>query len=198
MKSGYRVLKDAIYECPLVIPSMTKTLVKIADWYLPYSTGIEIECSSTYDYSETPFIDLGLITVNTDQSEQRYRFNTGVKGLIEIYKTCELLKKLSLLNLNSGIHYHIDLTDCFDKVVNAYKTNENCFNWILDELDSWGYTGNFNDRKVTRYKTYVKLHSLYKTVEIRIGEMTFDYKLMITRILHCQNIAKKVRKQVAA
>lgn len=196
MKRGYKVLKDAIYKCPLAIPSMDDKLVKIADSYLPYSTGIEIECSQSENYSRIPFDNLCLVHVDIDKSEQRYRFNTGIKGLIEIYNVCELLKQMSLLNHNSGIHYHVDMTDCFDKVLSKWKSNINCFDWILKELDEWGYTGHFNRRRVSTNKEWVKLHKVYKTCEIRIGEMTFDYNLMIRRILHCQNIVKKIRKQI--
>lgn len=191
MKSGYKALRVAIFNCPLAIKKMDSKMLKLAESYLPFSTGIEIECLKKDSYSDDIFRKCGLISVETDSNEQRYRIHSGVRGMIELYNICQLLKEHSHFNISSGIHYHIDARSFYFKLdVDKVKKEK----WILDSLESWNYTGSFNKREIRVDKNgWVRICKIYKTIEFRIGEMSFDYETLIKRIIHCQNIVKRLK-----
>lgn len=202
MKNGYKKLRECVMHNPLALSTFPVQLQRLVDSLLPYSVGFEIECSTI---SDNYYVTQGLarqipniVDVYFDDNEQRFRIPAGVEGLICLYNISEFLKEHSQLNLASGIHYHIDFQDMLytsdmwrgfhpDKIA---KENNS---WILKELDTWKYTGAFNHRLVSTRKTWVRLHEGYNTMEVRIGEMTFDYKLLVKRILHCSAIAKRLK-----
>lgn len=189
-------MRRGIYLSPHTLYLLPKKLVDIANQVLPVDTGIEIEINDVNCKLRnfSLFNHCNLVDINWSIDEFRFRIPSGVKGLISLYDTLEVLKEHAGLNLDSGIHYHIDCTQEFSQIVDKYIQNKNGFNWILDELDSWGYSGSYNKRQVSSIKTWVKLHQGCRTMEFRIGEMSFDYQLIVKRILHCHNIVKKVKR----
>lgn len=198
MQNAYKALRDAVKKCPLPLAMFPAKLQKIAEEMMPYQVGIEVECglnNLTVELAEKIFQEIeDIISVNFDDTELRFRIPSGIKGMNCLYKITEYLKKYALLNPDSGIHYHIDCTDVpYFQYEHMYYSCKGENSWVLDALKSWNYTGQFNKWSVSDVKTAVKFHKHYKTVEFRIGEMTFDYELMMKRILHCQNIVRKLK-----
>jgi hypothetical protein len=168
---------------------------RVANGLLPYSTGFEIECDLKNGHTIEPFTTIdNIIEARGHHGEIRFRIPPGYKGLCCLYDISLLLPEHALLNYGSGIHYHIDATTWFenldDEIVNVNK------HWILNELDSWEYKGTYNSRDVKFARCWVRLHGHYHTVEIRIGEMTFDYSLLFKRIVHANDIVRRFKKQV--
>ena len=161
---------------------------------LPYSIGFEIECDQkpTYDlgqFKEIPYI----MDVDVGSSEQRYRIPYGIAGFICLYFISLRLSTNSLLNSGSGIHYHCDFTDCYHQLSEEFIATNSY--WVLQELDKWEYKGTYNRRDClfSLSNVWVRFQSSFKTMEIRAGEMTFDYKLLIKRIIHVSEIAKRLK-----
>ncbi len=167
---------------------------KVANILLPYSTGFEIECAEGEGFDEDIFKAIpNIIDVNCSSFEQRYRIPTGLDGFICLYNIMENLKLYSIPNEESGYHYHIDFTDSWSLVTK--ESIELCENYILKELESWNYKGTYNSKqsRLNCGAVWCRFQTYFKTMEIRIGEMSFDYELIVSRILHCQEIAKQVK-----
>ena len=113
--------------------------------------------------------------------------------MICLYEFSIQLKKYFGLNPESGIHYHTDLTDIYDLDLVNNNLLSKVKEPLLSELDSWEYKGSYNRRDVSFSRCWVRFEKHKKTMEVRIGEMTFDYSLLIKRILHCQYLNKLVR-----
>lgn len=182
---------------PVVLDVDSEDVNKVGNYYLPYSTGFEIECEQGSSFNVENFLNIPyILDVNVDSYEQRFRIPSGIKGIQCLYNISQELIKNSLLNKGSGIHYHIDFTDCFDSLNNDnIKLNSD---WILKELDTWEYKGNYNSRKC-QFNTahnWVRFQSCFNTMEIRIGEMTFDFSLLFKRIVHANQIARKLKNSV--
>lgn len=198
MHRGFKMVKDAIRLCPLPLNLLKEqSLIDYANSILPYDTGIEIECNSPANklVFERECRKISNIKNIEFTDEFKCRIPSGIKGLICLWEVCELLKKHCTLNPQSGIHYHVDFTDIKNWYAFKYNilTDSNSYIWILNSLKSWNYKGRYNEWIVSNSKTAVRLHSGYNTIEFRIGEMTFDYPLIIKRIIHCQNISKKIK-----
>ena len=198
MQQAYKTLRGLIRSNPLALTSVTDPkLLSFINNHLPYSTGIEWECmnkdkySSCYELSNKIRTIPGVMDVDIESTEKRVRIPSGLQGMICLYKVSEVLQDTCALNIQSGIHYHIDMTD-----VDWKKVTEDDTEWILKSLDKWGYTGHYNSRRVSFCKDWVKLHAMYKTMEIRIGEMTFDYSLLMKRIINCQNIVRLYKSKI--
>lgn len=204
MKDLSKTIQDCINYNPVALLKINSKALrdKIED-VLPYSTGFEIECSPKYNYQEQLYSKLeyvkvmesieNIVHVNCDSSEQRFRIPKGINGLICLQEISKNLIKYCELNPLSGIHYHIDFTDCYDDL-NSKFISENS-SWMLEELDSWNYKGTYN-RRNCQFDTshhWIRFQSSFKTMEIRIGEMTFDYQLLLKRILHANEIARKLK-----
>jgi len=164
----------------------------IASSLLNRSVGIEIECdqSSFFDFNNFKSIK-NILDVNIDSKEQRFRIPIGLSGLKVLYEICKQLKINSELNPLSGIHYHIDCTNdwlIIENNIDNLKQQE----WLLEELDTWEYKGTYNKREISETITWVRIQSMFKTLEFRIGEMTFDYTLMCKRIFHLTEIVNKL------
>ncbi len=203
MQQGYSFIRAAIKSFPLPLAKLKGKLKGVANSYLPYSTGMEIECHFKHnDYPSSVMIDIfnqieHIMAVDIDYGEQRFRIPNGIKGAICLYNICEKLKLFSTLNLASGIHYHVDFTDITkNQFNNLLEQHKGTNSFILKALKSWDYKGSYNSWYVSGAKDAVRFHKTYQTVEFRIGEMTFDYELMIKRILHCQNICKKLKQSL--
>lgn len=216
MQKEYKAMRECIYHNPHGLPHLSGKLRSIADSYLPYKTGIEIECRQKrygllrdlVKEKENDYY-FHLVDLASEEYEQKFQIPCNTHGYITLYETLEIFKKSCFLNPKSGIHYHIDLgqhVSSFGKKYPIFSATpgydpqfqifllQKGFMFILSELEKWGYKGSYNSKKVSPYKgpNWVNFRSDYQTIEIRIGEMTFDYSLMIKRILHCQAIVKKL------
>lgn len=196
-------IEEAIRTIPIVLDINNPEVEEVGNYYLPYSTGIEIECEyeTSPDYSNVPY----LIKYGVSSSEQRFRIPAGIKGLHSLYYLSLELKKQSLLNKGSGNHYHIDFSNSFDKFKEIYDNTIKTslpnyfknFDWVLDELDTWNYKGTYNRRAISYNKgNWVAFRNTFQTIEFRIGEMTFDYMLLFKRISHLNKIVEKIQSQV--
>lgn len=170
--------------------------VEVADYLLPRSVGIEVECpqQETYDieaFKSIPYI----IEVNVDKGEQRYRIPSGLKGLQCMYDICKQLKLNSIFEEQSGLHYHIDCTNFFEYITSdAIKKEQE---WILEELETWDYRGKYNTRRVSigGGGDWARFQKYFKTMEIRIGNMSFDYGTIIRNAIHgCHIVEELINK----
>lgn len=200
MKQAYKTLRGTIYEYPLAF-SMFKNiggLTKIANTFLPYSIGIEIECKLVQPriYNNKMGEIKNLLSYDFDGSEIKFRIPSGIEGMVCLYEALEVIKTTCELNEGSGIHYHVDCTDIEDVYWTRLQTvNKPMVDWMLLALDSWNYKGTFNARAVTwdNKHAWVNFREHFKTIEFRIGEMSFDYMLIIKRIIHLCNIVRKYK-----
>lgn len=149
------------------------------------------------------FIDRGFT-----EHEQKFRVKPGINGLIGIDLACKFLQKYFIFNTLSGNHYHIDMSDCFFMEI---ENNEYLFCYspskykkltpnpviasVLESLSSWNYKGEFNAKGIQyNDKSWWATYRVgYKTLEIRIGEMTFDYSIMSKRAIQGCEIVKKIK-----
>lgn len=198
------LLEEIIYHAPLVLLTLEdEEMINLANDYLPYSTGFEIECHYGPNYNKTNFESIpNIIKVSNDSSEQRYRIPFGIKGILCLYNISQQLKLNSLLNPGSGIHIHVDMTDTVKRkyedksmygglIPEAVWIMDNQA-WILDELDTWGYKGTYNTRTVIQHKGGW-LGFRGSTAEFRCGEMTFEYNELLKNIVSANSIIKRVK-----
>ena len=179
---------------PLALDVEDKIVQKLALFYFPYSVGFEIETitSDIRIFDEIPY----LIENKSSTSELRFRIPNGIKGIQCLFNISIYLKKYAELNPDSGIHYHIDCTDVYDlftpNFINDYSE------YILTELDKWKYKGTYNPRLCvfSGSRNWVRFKDTLKTMEIRIGEMTFDYELLFERIRHSSEIVKTLKDKL--
>lgn len=193
MSVDYKLLRDYVNHNPLMLLTLNSAQeISFINSLLPYSVGVEIECNMGPNYNDKFFESIPYIMdVDIDNGEQRYRIPNGIHGILCLYFISIQLKKYSELNLSSGIHYHVDTTQFF------HSLNSDSFiisnkRWILEELDSWNYKGHYNPRDIGEYRYWIRLNHGYKTMEFRIGEMTFDYEILIKRVLYVNKIVSKL------
>lgn len=200
MENAYKVLRDMIRFCPLALITVKDSkLIAIAKAYLPSDTGIEVECSwkdeviEKADYSERNIVcNIPYLKEHShDTYEKRFRIPPGIEGMICLYYISEWLKENCMFNEESGNHYHVDTGKFYS---HQYSIPYEEHKWILLSLDKWGYKGKYNSRGVSGSKsTWLTERQTKNTFEFRLGEMTFDYELLIKRIVNCQNIVMKLR-----
>lgn len=199
MQQGYRSLRECVFHSPLGLSCLPSKTRQLASYYLPAETGIEIEVRESASYEARPAIrQLHLVDSSSDSGEQRFCIRGGEEGMIELYKVCQILKKYYKLNKESGIHYHTSAPWVSRHVGVYIEDRPNEFGWVLDELSKWGYTGEYNKRNITcdTKGNWVNMRPTLETVEYRIGEMSFDYDILIKRIIHCHSITKRIRQQL--
>lgn len=198
-------IEDAIYKHPLSLLQITDEKVRrTIDKYLPFSTGFEIECrwieGLDQEFLRNKFNEIpSLMDIDITDDEQRFRIPPGLNGLICLYNISEKLRQFGHIT-NSGIHYHVDMTDWYFTAVEGgpefIQHNEE---WILKELDTWNYTGSYNPRAVDRFyggRKWVRFKQETRTCEIRIGEMTFDYQILVKRIIHANKIVRRLKGEL--
>lgn len=179
---------------PIVLDVEDKTVQELALFYFPYSVGFEIETltQNIEVFNEIPY----LLKNESSTNELRFRIPNGIKGIQCLFNISIYLKKYSELNPQSGIHYHIDCTDVFDlfnkEVISKYS------NYILTELDKWNYKGTYNPRicVFSESRNWVRFKNYTKTMEIRIGEMTFEYEILFERIRHANEIVRTIKNEL--
>lgn len=206
MYRPYRKAKDYVFTNPLLLDTITdKKVLDIVDNMMPREVGIEIECDINYSYPEIYDANSharmfrripGLLAIDNDGGEQRYRISSGIEGMKALYEICKLLKLYSKINNGSGIHYHIDfrdryrlLSDQLDKL-GDHGCRLYSLQWMIDRVKHWRYKGSYNPMYVSTAKKGIRLHSGNSTIEFRTGEMTFDYEVMIKRIISAQSVVK--------
>lgn len=176
---------------PLALDVEDKIVQKLALFYFPYSVGFEIETmtSDIRIFDEIPY----LMENKSSVSELRFRIPNGIKGIQCLFNISIYLKKYTELNPDSGIHYHVDCTDVYDLFTFDFINKQS--EYILTELDKWEYKGTYNPRLCvfSGNRNWVRFKDTLKTMEIRIGEMTFDYELLFERIRHCNEIVKTLK-----
>lgn len=170
--------------------------------YLPHSIGIEIECgynkSIDLDIIKEEWSKLPIMEKNSpNDRENKFRISNGKNGLIGLFEISNYCKQYLLLNEDSGIHYHVDapwVKEGNDLYL-PENLNEFVKNFILQELDSWDYKGTYNTRNISYNSkgNWVNMRSYFGTVEYRIGEMTFDYPLLLKRILHISKLTEYLK-----
>lgn len=187
------IVREVVYNTPLVLLSFnTKDDIQKANNFLPYSTGFEIECDKGELYNEINFTSIpNILTVNNDSGEQRYRIPNGIIGLICLYNISVQLKLNSKLT-DSGIHYHVD---CSDSNMSLIKEElEKNKTSLLNELSTWEYKGSYNKRDIGYKGNWIAIRS--QTLEFRIGEMTFDYQVLVKRIIHANDIVRRIKRSI--
>jgi hypothetical protein len=195
------MIMDLVNNNPLsLLVIKDKETIDYINNLIPYSSAFEIECdmvgnpkygSIEWENHNNTFKAIpDIMAVSNDTNEQRYRIPNGLKGIICLFNICTQLKMHSLLNPLSSIHYHVDCTDYWgeafkDKVIRNQD-------WILSELDTW--LG--NDIAINRsMECWFKINDL-KTIEFRLGEMTFDYRIILKRIMHCNSMVRKFKDEM--
>jgi hypothetical protein len=196
MQRGFRSLKDCVFHNPLGLSCLPSKTRQLSNWYLPRDTGIEFEIqgisdSREFDLMKREITRLNLKTVGASYQEQSFRICSGEEGMIQLYKLSHILKKYYSLNPCSGIHYHTSCPKVCDITTASIPKFRERF---LKELDTWGYEGNYNARAIgiMQKSSWVNMRWDFDTIEYRIGEMTFDYDLLIKRIVHCHAITRKI------
>lgn len=205
MERGFRSLRDCVFHNPLGLSCLPSKTRQLADWYLPRDTGIEFEVMAPESLDFTMLSNevnaLGLKDIAYSYKEQAFRICSGEEGMIQLYKLSHILKKHLLLNPGSGIHYHTSCPNIISKYSNLnLLTKKSTSELFLKELDSWGYKGSYNMRglDIMSKGSWINLRWDFNTVEYRIGEMTFDYDLLIKRIVHCHAITRKIESCLKA
>jgi hypothetical protein len=183
------MLRDFVKTNPLALLLLNKQEeINFVNEFLPYSTGFEIECERAKSYKLEYFKDIPLI-MDTDSwsEEQRFRIPNGINGILCLYFISLQARKHLTLNAGSGIHYHVDCTDIYSDLSPILEQNKES---ILKELDTWP------DAQYSRgLGSWFKRNDL-GTTEFRVGEMTFDYKIWIERIIHCNHIVRRIKESL--
>lgn len=187
---------EELVSAPLTLLTIKdKDIINQVNSILPYSTGFEINACLGTNYSKDNFDNIpDILDVDDYEHEQRYRIPNGIKGLICLYHVSKQLKLNCELNPDAGIHYHIDCKtdESWGRIRDYFSDNKNN-EWILEELDTWKYPGDYNKRGINPGNgNWLRMNAL-NTAEFRIGEMTFDYNLMLKRIRHCNSIIKRLK-----
>jgi hypothetical protein len=200
MEHGYKQLRWCVFNNPTLLTTFPKKLQIIADSYLRYNTGIEIETKiSSFSQLNEIYNLLNNLEckINTYQSpdELRIRLHSKSRGLVQLYKICEYLNEYVPRNKASGIHFHINAGN-----LNIGHIEYHRFKLILesklDELKSWNYKGKYNKPEVSSKKGYyIRICESYNTIEFRIMYNTYDYKDLLKHIIHAQSIVKRCIKE---
>ena len=168
---------------------------KVASILLPYYTGIEFEIERGDNFDIEIFRHIpNILEIKIDNDEQRYKLTNGIEGLKALYRLCDNLKEYCNPDYKSNIHYHIDFTDTFQFV--NHESIKLSSEFILTELDKWNTINVAKEKREVKLDckgNWVNFRNFFKTMEVRIGEQTFEYELIIKRILHLQEIAKQVK-----
>lgn len=227
MNEVYRKkIEEAIFQSPLALLAINdQEVIDYVEQLLPYSVGFEIECDLAVDdkvkeewnknYDKftktlaehnTAFREIpDIMSVDNGSGEQRYRIPFGLRGIICLYNISELLKLRSRLNLGSGIHYHIDMTESYHLVDPLISYSKVPVAWVVEtlkELDTWGYKGFYNSRGIqaageqSLRGLWVRWQHEFKTAEFRCGEMTFEYSELLKCMVSASNCIRKLKIEV--
>jgi hypothetical protein len=195
---AFKAMRGAIYSCPSLLLDMPSKYRRIADNYLPVESGIEIEAVvkegkrvSEFNQKLSAISGISQYNQSSDTNEVRIRICGGIAGMLALEQALELVKDYYDLNPKSGIHYHVSFSMTSYLGSNFTKNNKE---WVLNSLKCWNYTGTYNQWTISRAKEAVRIHEAYDTIEYRIGEMSFDYSLIMKRLVHAQSITRGLRE----
>lgn len=215
MYRPYKMVKGLVMTNPLPLMSedrlgyskgITDNLVRYINSIFTRDIGIEIEAILKSNYTIVDFHEAWnnanlVCSEDSDADEIRIRLNfydnSISRCLIDLYLGLEIIKEYYKLNILSGIHYHVDCPTIFLTPNIAYDSNivSNQHEWVFKALSSWNYNeakgGNARYISILKW-SQVRIHRVYKTLEYRIGEMTFDYSVILKRIVHITNITNKI------
>lgn len=193
------ILENAVRNAPLSLLALKDSeSISYVNDFLPYSVGFEIETdlqddSNTNDFHNIPDI----MYVGVDMWEQRFRIPNGIAGLLCLYNITVQLRKNLKLNHEAAIHYHIDMTDCFDQITDQFIKDNN--DWMIEEVSTWGDNLDHDrSKKCSRERAWIRYANEHKTLEIRLGEMSFDYSVIINRMIHACSIVKRLKDKLQA
>jgi hypothetical protein len=178
-------------------PELTK---KLALELVPRTVGMEIEVENTRD--KVALLIRPHSTHST--SELRFFLGKGINFFKELYIVTLLLNEHSTINPSSGIHYHSftylkGLRDCFYGISGSSEDSEmnNKFNSEFSKLvNHWGYSGTYNTgiSFTSGGSRIMRINESNHTWEIRVGEMTFDYSLIVKRSINSVKITKYIER----
>ena len=194
MASYFKELQRAIFEAPEVLKAIKNpTAIEYLNKLLPRRVGFEIECFKKNNFNINDFKSIpNIVDVDVDEFEQRFSIPPGVDGFVCLWNISNALIKNSQLNPDSGVHYHIDISKEYEFISDLIKKNDLIEkNEILSELESWDYKGTYNRKEIDSSFSWIRLNSL-KTLEFRIGEMTFNYEILLKRILHASKLTMRL------
>lgn len=191
-------LRGIIYNAPLALTVIEdKGSIDYINSFLPYSIGIEFDTQPSENYDIENFRKIpDIMSIQNDSLEQRYRIPNGVAGMICLYNLLEQMKVNNIYDEIGGIHIHVDMTNTFE-ALNTNKIKE-LEDYILTELDKWKYGGTYNRREVNLNSRsgWINFQSGFKTMEIRICNMTFDYTILIAKIIHACEIVTHINDHI--
>lgn len=188
------LLKEGVLNSPLSLLAISEEkLIQEINDYLPYSIGMEFECHQKKIYNSLNFERIpDILDVNVDDSEQRYRIPNGLKGLVCLWNICEQLKLNSDLDMSSSVHFHFDMTEIYAKenlIPKELLSKQT--DWIIEELKKWQTALDY-----TNVYSWIRYFNALGTLEIRIGEPTFDYEILIKRVLDGCRITKQLKTEI--
>jgi hypothetical protein len=199
-KERRKLIHEALFKNPMLLLVLKdKESLEYINNLLPFDTGFEIECGVKFpnlvrDTIKTFQNIPNIKHVDVNDYEQRFRIPNGLAGLICLYNISLLLKLHHEFNPASGIHYHIDCVDYEHYYKLSNNITEKQKEYLLKQLDKWEYKGTYNARGVSTVTNWIRMQYTFNTFEIRIGEMTFDYSLLVRRIIHGHQILRRFRR----
>ncbi len=235
-------VRELVRTNPLLIPHTLKnpdydSRITHAIMYdlLPFKLGIEIECGGNlvrrkYGLPEwggefyklmrdqKDIYNLDSFTCDTgdgvtDYCEHRIRI-LGYKQITGLYRILEDMKKYCMINTSSGIHIHVDFSDCFGEnyfsrkghlgrferiairnriVKSKEKAIEEFKKYLQEVVEFFQYKGTYSYHRVTDSKLGV-ISFREETVEFRCGNCSFDYEKIVSELIYVSQLCKKVKK----
>jgi hypothetical protein len=150
MKHGFKVVRELVKTNPLALSLVKEErLLEQAKGLITRTCGIEVEVlnfesvmvngmmTSAEQRLNEPYTHV--IHTSHDYQEKRFKFDTGIKGLMGIQEACARLKECCYHNEVAGIHYNTDISDIVfnrEKWIRVAKA----FPAILNSLKSFNYT----------------------------------------------------------
>jgi len=175
--------KNILFICPKFLDK--KHFSKIAEYYLPVDTGIEIECTVPNNWDKNWLDFLNPIENRSGSEELRLRIPSGLDGFNMIFNLCEHLNQKNYILTQSANHYHVDISR-YEENIKDIKNDNYIISWVKNELLKWDHVNEL------RGNGFVFLKKK-DTIEIRTGKMTFNYSEMIKDIIYSHYIVKYVK-----
>lgn len=135
----------------------------------------------------------------------------GFKQLVGFYNVLEAMKHSLFYCKGGGIHIHIDLTPFYysDNNSNSWKVesyyiklhNVLSTNAYLDrvyKIFGSKYTGTYNRRscEIDSKGNWINIRPYFKTIEFRIGDLTFEYEELIDIVIQLQALVKEINYKI--
>lgn len=204
MHKPYKMVREAVKKFPLPLLDIKDPKIRnYANSLLPTTVGMEISIYCLYQDSLynaiTEAKNFFEVIDLSEGREPKICLKKGIDGFIGLWELCKILKEHGELNPIAGIHYHVFHEQKIESDKDHWYSDSKMSAKILKALDTWNYKGSYNSRSVSfegKDHCWVNLNRRLLesyTAEFRIGEMTFDYKLLVKRILNCTNIISSLK-----